>query len=149
MQSGGSSLPRDTAREMSQENTETIRRLLGAFKRRDKADLLALCDPEIENVPPENWPQTDPILGAEAVVEFFAETQEPWGSSSSYEYGEVIDAGIDEIVAHVRGDVQGKTSGASVVFSYWVLATFRDGKVLRLEWFSDRGEALKAARLSE
>jgi ketosteroid isomerase-like protein len=45
--------------------------------------------------------------------------------------------------------MRGKASGASVAWSYWVLFTFRDGKVLRSEWFADRGEALEAAGLSE
>jgi ketosteroid isomerase-like protein len=43
----------------------------------------------------------------------------------------------------------GKTSGAGVAWSYWVVFTFRDGKVLSSEWFSDRREALEAAGLAE
>ena len=134
---------------MSQENTETIRQWLDAFNRRDKADLLALSDPEIENVPPENWPQTDPIRGAEAVWEFLVESQEPWEPGSSYELIEIIVPGINKIAAHVRGEMLGKTSGASVVFTYWVVVTLRRGKVRWLEWFSDRGEALEAAGLGK
>jgi hypothetical protein len=45
--------------------------------------------------------------------------------------------------------MRGKTSGASVMWSYWVVHTFREGKILRWEWFADRGEARKAAGLSE
>jgi len=36
-----------------------------------------------------------------------------------------------------------------VAWSYWVAFTFRDGKVLSSEWFSDRREALEAAGLAE
>ncbi len=34
-------------------------------------------------------------------------------------------------------------------FDYWNVIAFRDGTVLRAEWFLDRAEALKAAGLSE
>ena len=36
-----------------------------------------------------------------------------------------------------------------MVWSFWVVLTFRRGKVLRQEWFADRAEALEAAGLSE
>ena len=36
-----------------------------------------------------------------------------------------------------------------VEVNYWVVITFRDGKVLRDEWFADRAEALEAVGLSE
>ena len=32
-------------------------------------------------------------------------------------------------------------------FSYWIVATFRNGKLFRQEWFADRFEALEAAGL--
>jgi hypothetical protein len=33
--------------------------------------------------------------------------------------------------------------------SYWQVATFRNGKILRMEWFADRAEALEAVGLRE
>jgi len=36
-----------------------------------------------------------------------------------------------------------------VLFSYWVVATFRDGRAIRVEWFADRAQALEAAGLRE
>jgi hypothetical protein len=38
---------------------------------------------------------------------------------------------------------------AAQAFSYWVVTTFRNGRALRIEWFSDRDEALEAGGLSE
>jgi hypothetical protein len=32
---------------------------------------------------------------------------------------------------------------------FWLVTTFRDGKLLRDEWFTDRAEALEAAGLRE
>jgi ketosteroid isomerase-like protein len=133
---------------MAKENVESLRQCLDAFNRRDRAAWLALCDPELENVPPRDWPESDPIRGSEAVWDFYVEGNEPW-EESPFEYVEIIDAGNDKVVADLRRKVRGKASGASVAWSYWQVGTTRNGKMLRFEWFTDRAEALEAAGLSE
>ncbi len=133
---------------MSQEIVEGLRQALDAFNRRDRAAWLALCDPELENVPPRDWPESDPIRGREAVWDFFVEAQDAW-EESPFEYVELIEAGNDKVVADMRREARGKASGASVAWSYWQVFTFRDGKALRFEWFADRAEALEAAGLRE
>ena len=92
--------------------------------------------------------ESGPIRGSESVWDFFVENQEPW-EESPYEYLELIEAGNDKIVTHVRGQMRGKASGAGVAWSMWNVVTFRNGKVLRFEWFADRDQALEAAGLSE
>jgi ketosteroid isomerase-like protein len=59
----------------------------------------------------------------------------------------LIDAGPEKVVANQRGEMRGRASGAGVVFSFWVVFTFQNGKVIRAEWFADKGEALEAAGL--
>ena len=131
---------------MSQENVERLRRCLDAFNRRDLAAWLALCDPELENIPPRDWPESDPVRGPKAVWDFLVEAQEAWGEESPpFEYAELIDAGGEMVVADVRRDVRGRASGAAVPWSYWQVAAFRDGKLLHSDWFADRSEALEAA----
>ena len=133
---------------MSQENVEAVRRGLDAFNRRDKAAWIAVCDPEVENFPPHEWPESAPARGAEAIWEFFVEAVKAW-EEGSFEWGELIDAEPDKVVANQRRQMRGKVSGAGVDWSYWVVFTFRDRRLLRFEWFADRGEALEAAGLSE
>ena len=108
---------------------------------------LALYDPEFENVPPRDWPESAAIKGPEAVWDFYVEAQEPW-EGTAFEVGELIDAG-DKVAAEVLSQLRGKASGATVAWSYWQVATIRNGKVMRAEWFPDRAEALKAAGLRE
>jgi ketosteroid isomerase-like protein len=48
-----------------------------------------------------------------------------------------------------RREMRGKASGAGVVYDYWLVVTYRNGKALRAEWFADRAEALEAAGPSE
>lgn len=133
---------------MSQENVETVRRALDAFNRRDRAMWLAVCDPEVENVPPRDWPESEPIRGSGAVWDFYIEGNQPW-EDSPFENEEVIDAGNDKVVVDMRREVRGKASGVSVAWRYWQVVTFRNGKALRIEWFADRAEAFEAAGLEE
>ena len=140
---------------MSQESAtpdlaEVARRALDAINRRDKALWLAVCDPEIENVPPRDWPESEPTRGPEAIWDFYIQGSDPWEGGGAYEYGELLEAGRDTIVGEVRGEMQGQASGASVTWSFWQVLKSRDGRGLRIEWFADRAEALKAAeRLAE
>ena len=132
---------------MSQENVELARSALDAFNRRDKAAWLALSDAAVENIPPSDWPESGRVQGPERVWDFLVAAQDVWGDESApFEYVEIFDVGSDKVAADLRRDVRGKSSGASVVFSYWQVGTFRNGKMVRLEWFGSRGEALEAAR---
>ena len=131
---------------MSEEDLELFRKALDAFNRRDRAAFLALCEPDYENVPPRDWPESASIRGREAIWDFFVAGQEPW-EEGSFEFGELIDAGNGRIVAEQLAQMRGKASGAGVAWSYWHVMMVRDGKAVRSEWFTDRAEALTATRL--
>ena len=133
---------------MSQENVERWREGLDAFNRRDRAAWLAACDPKVEWSPPAEWPESATVQGAAAVWDFMIEVNEPW-KDGAYEEVELIDAGNDRIAIRMSRPVRGTTSGIDAEFEYWCIATFRDGRVLRLDWFSDRADALEAAGLRD
>ena len=63
--------------------------------------------------------------------------------------GEILEGVNGKLVQQARGEMQGTASGVPVVLSYWTVATFRNGKVLRVEWFTDQAEALAAAGLAD
>ena len=115
---------------------------------RRQAAWLAMFDPDAEMVPAPEWPEREPIRGAEAIWDFYVEVTGTWAEGLG-ELGEVIEAGADKIVANNRRDARGRTSGAGVEFSYWTVITYRNGKVVRMEWFADRAQALDAVGLSE
>ncbi len=75
-------------------------------------------------------------------------TSEPW-EETTYKIIDSIDAGGDKIAVQLRADMRGKASGAGVAWSYWQVVTFREGKAVLSEWFTERAEALEAAGLSE
>jgi ketosteroid isomerase-like protein len=134
---------------MSWENVEVMRQGLDAVNRRDKPAWLAGTDPDLENIPPRDWPESDPIRGSGPVFDFYVEAQDAWADESSrYEYVELIDAGNDKVLAQMSAEMRGKASGAGVAWSYWQVVTFLNGKALRIEWFGSRAEALEAAGLA-
>jgi ketosteroid isomerase-like protein len=133
---------------VSRENVDAALKGLDAFNRRDKAAWLAVNDPEVEAVPPRDWPESDPIRGREAVWDFYVENVEAF-REGVLESTELIEVGHDKVVGHVQGEMQGKTSGASVAFDLWTVGTYRDGQALRVEWFAEREQALAAVGLRE
>jgi ketosteroid isomerase-like protein len=140
----GASPSRDTWRRMGKENIEIYRSALDAFNRRDKAAFLAVCDPDLENVPPREWPESRRVRGAEAVWDFLVENQDPW-QEATFEVVEPIEASGDGVVAQVRGELRGSASGAGVPWLYWHAVRFRGGTATEFRWFADRAEAVAAA----
>ena len=133
---------------MSQGNVETIRRSTEAFDRGDKTAWLSTIAPDAVMIPAREWPEYAPIRGAEAIWDFYVEVTAAW-EEGSFQFGETIEAGDDTVVTNVRREARGRASGAGVLFSYWVISTFRHGKTIRIEWFSHRRQALEAVGLPE
>jgi ketosteroid isomerase-like protein len=135
---------------MSEENVETLRRANDAFNQRDKAAWLALFDADVVMVPAREWPEHAPVRGADALWDYYTEVVTgAWEEGSSGVLGEVVDPGGDTVVVNLRREAHGKASGAPFEFSYWCVTTFRQGRQVRADWFSNREEALEAAGLSE
>jgi ketosteroid isomerase-like protein len=68
--------------------------------------------------------------------------------SWSHQVGEMIDAG-DKVLVFATFCARGRGSSVDLEKFEPHLWTFRDGKVIRFEWFSDRTEALRAAGLPQ
>ena len=133
----------DAAQAASRDNVRNLHQGLDAFNRRDRDALLAICDPECENLPPREWPENAPIRGAAAIWDY-VEAVKTW-EDGSFEWGELIDEGTDKIVVNQRRETPGKASGMGVggaTRSYSLSAT---GKVVCSESFATRAEALEAA----
>jgi ketosteroid isomerase-like protein len=130
------------------ENVETLRRSLEAFDRRDKASWLETRDPDYEVITSIEWPEGD-VRGPEAAWDFYmtiADTFERRPFSDDIEF---VDAGPTTVLVHQRNDVRGGESGVNVEIDYWIVVSFRNGKMIRDQWFADRDEAFEAAGLSE
>ena len=133
---------------MSQENVETVRLAFEAVSRRDRSAFLAVCDPEVETVPFRDFPESAPTRGAEAVWDLFVDLTGSW-HEGALKPVELIEAGDGRVVTHAYGEMLGEASGATVAASVWQVVTFGNGKMLRIDWFAEGAEALKAAGLAE
>ena len=135
---------------MSQENVEIVRRVYEAATRRDAATVLALYDPEVE-LDSTRLGIVDSAGGVyrghEGLRSFFRGWHEAWGNIE-YDYEELIDAG-EQVISVVTRHARGRASGIEVERPFALLWSLREGKVVRVVWFLDRAEALKAAGLSE
>src|SRR5436190_17039699 len=58
---------RDTRRTVSQNNAEIQLKALDAINRRDRAAWMALQDPGLEFCADPEWPESEPVIGPEAV----------------------------------------------------------------------------------
>ena len=138
---------------MSQENVELVRSVIDAHERGDFATVFAAYDPEIEwrtggglTAP---WSDFEPVYhGHEGVRNFWRTWFAAW-ERVDFEYEEFIDAG-DRVVTILSQRMRGRTSGIELEWSsYAQVWTFRNDKVVRVEFFPNRLEALEAAGLSD
>jgi uncharacterized protein len=131
---------------MSQENLVAFRRNNEAVSRGDIEAALATLDPDIEFIPRRAAIQ-GVYRGYEGMRQFFAENAENF-DLYQVSYQEVRDFG-DRLIAFGTVRARGKESGVEVTTPTSLVATFRDGKMLRAEDFAERSEALKAVGLEE
>ena len=132
---------------MSQENVDKVQRVLDAFTRRDRAAWCELTVPDVEAVPVGDWPEGDIIRGQDAVWDFLVTSDEPW-EPGPYEVADAVE-NHQAVAVRLQRPLRGKSSGVEVEYDYWAVFTFRDGKVIRTEWFEARTAALEAAGLGE
>ena len=137
---------------MSQENVERAREAYAALSVAIRtgdfdAYFREYMHPEIEWVPLEGALDVDVSVGHEAVKARLMAMLEVVGEAE-IEAQEIIDAGEKVFVAiHIAG--RGRGSGIDMEASWFHVLTPRDDKLVRIEWYASRAEALEAAGLSE
>ena len=139
---------------MSRENVEIVRRIYDAVARRDTRTILALYDARVElRFSPGTL--ADHIVGGtlvwvghDGLRSFDRELREAFESFETT-YEELIDGG-EHVVSVSRYRGRGRRSGVEIdgplQFGAW---SIREGKVVRVDWFPSREEALEAAGVRE
>jgi ketosteroid isomerase-like protein len=137
---------RDTARAMSKENVEVVRRGFDLWNKGNMDALRELYDPDIIWRPPEGWPEPGPYVGREAVMRQLEQMRETWDADAIEPIGDFIHAADRVAVRFIwRGTGHGPESNMEVT----QVITVRKGRVFLLEHFWNHAEALEAVGLSE
>jgi ketosteroid isomerase-like protein len=138
---------------MSEQNVEVVRRMFAAFRSVDVGsferrldEVREIFDPEVEWVAaPQSLLASEEYRGYDGVRRFWTQFLSAWD-----EYGiqveELIDAG-DQVVAVLR--LSGRTKELEVDEARSSLLTLRGGRIVRIEPFASKEEALETAGLSE
>jgi ketosteroid isomerase-like protein len=135
---------------MSQENVDVGLRMLQAFNDGDVEAIVAECDPAVE------W-EEQPIPGVEPLYRGHDGVRR-WAAAIlgvREELGplegrlEGVRETDDMVIASVRFEGEGRSSGVRVPMHVHLVGTFRDGKIVRRQVFLTLAEALEAVGLSE
>lgn len=132
----------DALERVGDERATIVLRGYEAFNRGDVEGALSYLDPEI------TWhtylvpgPGGGTYVGHDGVRELWDDARNIFGEFRNEP--ERVIAGDDRLLAFVRVRGRGKESGVEVEAKIAHLYTFRDGKVLRVESYEDREEALR------
>jgi ketosteroid isomerase-like protein len=98
-------------------------------------------DAEIRTGP--HWPEVTTYRGREAIRETTREWASMW-DRLQIEVDTLEEFG-DKLVATGAWRMRGAASGVDGEMPIFILFTFREGKIARLEWFADRETAVAAA----
>jgi ketosteroid isomerase-like protein len=124
---------------MSQENVEIVNTFLNV----DVDEALTYVDPGVFWNPIEELP-TQGLEAMRAALEHWR------GEWDDYKVmpEEFVDVG-DQVVAMVRLRGRGRGSGVEIDARFYDVYTLRDGKIVRMDQFTERSEALQAVGLEE
>jgi len=125
---------------MSQENVETVRRFLIVD---DVDEALTYADPGIV------WNPTEELAtqGHAAVRASLARWKAEWHDYKVMPE-EFVDRG-DSVVVTVRLRGRGRGSGVEVDARFYDVYSLRDGKIVRMDQFTERSQAFEAVGLAE
>ena len=128
---------------MSEENVEIVREAWVAYSRGDYDRVGGFHDPHIVVITLEDGA----VYGNDAVLANYKRWNEAWERAETT-VEEVIGRG-DRVFVTVRFHGRGRASGVEVESRFYEVYMLRDDKVLRIDEYEERAEALEAAGLSE
>ena len=133
---------------MSQEQVEMVRRFVDAVRDRRWEDATRQLAPDIElHGTVGGLTEGSVWRGPEQVRDFFERDSEAW-HERRLDTEQFIDAG-DCVVVLLHEFRRGKGSGVEIETDTAMVYEVRDGRVVGIQGYMDRAQALEAAGLSE
>jgi ketosteroid isomerase-like protein len=132
---------------VSRQDLEVVRSMLATLNESGVEAALDQIHPDFEGVtPPELSPEPDTYRGHEGIRRYFAGFEGVM-DEVRWEADELMEAPNDRVVAGIRLLTRSVATGLELELPVWQVCTVRDGKVLRIEGFAEREDALRAAGL--
>ncbi|MGH2974305.1 MAG: nuclear transport factor 2 family protein [Solirubrobacterales bacterium] len=131
---------------MSQPNVNWVQRSHEHFGRTGEP-LLDGIDPAVEVYDHDIPDASNPYRDVEGIVKWLADFAESW-DSYELQLERIVDAG-DRVVSLFRVKAVGAGSGIPVERDDAIVWTFRDSRLVRIDYFNDQGTALEAAGMRE
>ena len=132
---------------MSQANVEIVEGIVEGWAVGDFGAGLADLDPEVVFVVRHPFPERAETTGADGIERYMRRFLDNWASYAVEARDLQATGDVVLVDAVQRGE--GKASGIEMEQGFFMLFTFRSGKVVRIESILERDDALEAAGLSE
>ena len=132
---------------MSRENVESTRRMWDRFLADDIPGTLAFFDDDIEVHDIPGLPDASVYHGHQGYLDQIENFRKAF-SEMTYEPLEFIDSD-DKVVSVIRATGVAKTGGLEAEATYAQLEAWRHGKVVKIQYFTGKAEALEAIGLAE
>jgi ketosteroid isomerase-like protein len=133
---------------MSQENVEVVRQAVNSFNEEGAEAAEAFYDPAVVlNNARSPFPDAGVYRGLDSVRKWFDGLADAFGDIR-YEVEALRDLG-DQVAALLRVRGRAPHSGIGVDYQFAPLFTVRNGKIIRVDRFTDLEEALQAAGLQK
>jgi ketosteroid isomerase-like protein len=135
---------------MSQANVEVVRSSFEAFARGDFAVAFSSYDPDTEWCTAVDEPDQRTYRGMDALNAFVESLAEPWVDrfGATMEFEGFMDGG-DWVVVPWSARVRGRGSGISIEISETYAVRVQDARIVRVEEYRTKQQALEALGLAE
>jgi uncharacterized protein len=124
---------------------DTLRAAYAAFNRGDIEAAVASLDPNVEWIEPPEFPGGGTYHGPAAVKGYLSQSREAWAEVVSEP--ERFLPGGDRIVVFVHARVRSRESAEWQDVRLADVFTFRDGKVVHMQAYANRDDAMRAVGL--
>jgi ketosteroid isomerase-like protein len=138
-----------TSGTVSAANVEIVRRVIGAFNRRDVDGIVACVNADLEWFPAMPVTVGEAALrGRDGIESYLREVGDAW-EEYRVNLEDLREPGEDRVLALGRVVGRGAGSGGVVDAELGQIFDFRDGAISRVRTYLDHAEALRAAGSSE
>jgi ketosteroid isomerase-like protein len=135
--------------DVSEQDLEVIREHFDATNERDFARAMSYYDDDVVLLIEEGFLNSGTFEGKQEVGEWFGDWFRAFGSDYRFEITDARDLGRGLVFMHAKYRGSGRASGAEVTDERSYLYRVEEGRIVRVQLFTTREEAMEAASRPE